>query len=549
MDNRFFDFIIDCVIVYYCICYTLNKGGSYNYLDKACISIFITEYILRFLAHGLFIEKTGLFRDNFHIYDIIILTLAFIYTFLLPEYSHYNLLIFRFLRIIKLMPFKHLILLFEGIFSCVLELSQIYLFFLIFSTVFSFIGMILFSGLLQNYCTNPKTGLVSNWYEVCGEYDPCNYGEICLKSLSNIENDVTNFNDFLNAFLQVIRIITFDNWSTLLKQIRSSWYLGAYFYFIPLAIFGNFLVINMFLAVLKSEFETFKKRKNIKQEHKASLSIGVKMSFVARGSSFLKKNMNLRSLIQKNIGNRSLSKLNIGKFSSVTKINQSKLACIEGFMIEKEANSSTYRRFLMKMLHFEKYSQKFYTYFDRILEFLNDFWEYFLIENIIKFPISNVLLNPAVNSIQFYSIDDIFPDKKTKEESNFIKKIESLKKYAHLEFDIRQYFKYAKNNIETLKIKKNIKIPLKKKKKVIFEKKSNKEANFPTIQKKKHAKKGQKLSLKENGEKFDVKNYEDMKYIINENYLKGLKDKKNDNFSFKLQYYEILVLFYSFSLK
>lgn len=121
-----------------------------------------------------------------------------------------------------------------------------YLFFLIFCCIFAFIGMILFSQNLQYFCLDYVSGLVS--MNSCGEFLACSEGSICVRTQTNPENNVTHFNDFLHAFLQVIRVMTFDNWSSLFKLVRASWNIGAYLYFLPLTIFGNFLVINMFLV-------------------------------------------------------------------------------------------------------------------------------------------------------------------------------------------------------------------------------------------------------------------------------------------------------------
>ena len=213
-NTKLFDLLINALIIFYCLSYTMKKARSDSLyeLDCLCLSIFIVEYFLRYMANGLFTAKTGLLRNNFHVYDLIIIVLATAFTFFFRSTSHYNLLIFRFIRILLIIPFKHLTLLFSGIFSCILELTQIYLFFLVFCSIFAFIGMTLFSNNLQYFCLNATSGFIIE--NSCGEYESCGTGLICAKTLLNPDNSVTHFNDFLHAFLQVIRVMTFDNWSS-----------------------------------------------------------------------------------------------------------------------------------------------------------------------------------------------------------------------------------------------------------------------------------------------------------------------------------------------
>jgi len=544
VDNKLFDFLIDALIVYYCFSYTLEKaqGDSLRKLDEICLIVFIFEFILRYLAHGFFIEKTGLLRDNFHLYDITIVTLAFIYTFIVPEYSHYNLLIFRFLRIIQLLPFKHLTLIFEGIFACILQLSQIYSFFLIFCCIFSFIGMTLFSNSLQNYCLNLESGSIINWNNICGENMACSLGQICVKTLKNLDNDVTSFNDFLHAFLQVIRIITFDNWNSLLKQILATWNVTAYLYFIPLAIFGNFLVINLFLAVLKAEFESFQKRKNIKNLHKSSVSAATKANFFRRNSSLMKRN---------GILNQSFLKKSFTK-GSLSKISVAKMASIEDFFAEKQANDNVgrvYRRFLMKLIHFEKYSQKFVTFFERIHDILNDLWENCMIEHVIKFPKNNKMNYSIIG--EFYSENDVLPNKKEENEEAFRRKLWEFRRKKKLKIDVKGYFSDVKMKFVMKNEKKVLRIPLYKRKlrffKVIAKNlmdnsdKKQKKSDFTRISVKKR---NQRSCFVKESERFCLKNYEDIKFAINENMLKAEKKKKaKENDKSNMQsYYDILVL-------
>lgn len=565
VQNKLFEFAINALIIFYCVEYTKEKANSTSLqdLDKLCLYIFIAEYCLKYMAFGLFEEKNGILRDNFNIYDITIVLLASIYTFFLKDYNHYNLLIFRFVKIIKIFPSKHLTIIFEGIFSCILQLSQIYLFFVIFAASFSFVGMVLFSGSLQNYCLSLPTGLIANFNEICGEFSPCSSEQICVKLLSNIDNDVTSFNDFEHAFLQVLRIMTFDNWSSLLKHIRASWYIAAYLYFIPLTVFGNFLVINMFLAVLKSEFEHFQQKKNLKP-HKISLLMhfnkGSSYSRSSFGSFLSKKNMNIMSLWQKNIGPQT----SLNKFSKVSKILSLEKGLPNLAILDNKGNGGqTYRRFLMKMLHFEKYSQNFASCFDKIYDVCLDIWENYMISNIIEFSQTKKLVLLSKLEEEFYSIYDIFPFRRGEQEKIFIETLDTKKRIRKVFVEINQNLskkaelekKYNRKPSKKLLLN----LALKRKRKDIAKIDQvemaqshyniNKRETRKSVANKKEKTfkekttiKGSK-NLKKNTINNALNNYDDLKILINEKILETLKDKAYENSDSKLAYYEIIVIF------
>ena len=515
--------------------------------------------MLRYLAHGFFTAKTGLLYNRFHMYDLVIVTLAALYTFFLRDSSHYNLLIFRFVRILIIIPFKHLTVLFSGMFACILELTTIYLFFLIFCCIFSFIGMILFSQNLQYFCLDYVSGLVST--NSCGEFLGCSEGSICVRTQTNPENNVTHFNDFLHAFLQVIRVMTFDNWSSLFKLVRASWNIGAYLYFLPLTIFGNFLVINMFLAVLKSKFDEFQ-HKNIKEPEKNEFLLNEKNSnalMLARNSSLFRKNSPIATFLR---GSGLIQKIPTG-MRNHSKI--SKNSTIGGFISnmaqEKENNveediSRVYRRYLMKALHFEKYTKHFVSLYDRLSDFASEVWDSYFVENLIKFPMSNIM-NPKEKG-SFYSIQDVMPRQAPKKLFTIISNFANNRKYKKIKVDIRKHIEnlfanegITRDNVsvqrKSLPVEKT-KLTFLKAPKVtsIKKKKKNKGKTDETKEAKPQnpmtSSRVQRNSVNK-GEDKDLRNFEEMKLVINEDIIKPLKKalKEKEGKGVESYYYEILV--------
>jgi voltage-dependent calcium channel L type alpha-1D len=64
-----------------------------------------------------------------------------------------------------------------------------------------------------------------------------------------------NFNTFLSGFTTIFMVLIGDDWNTTMyEHVRAKGY-GAIFFFISLYIFGNLVLLNLFLAILLKNFE------------------------------------------------------------------------------------------------------------------------------------------------------------------------------------------------------------------------------------------------------------------------------------------------------
>ena len=227
----------------------------------------------------------------------------------------------------------------------------------------------------------------------------------------------------------------------MLRQVLVSWHAGAYFFFLPLAIFGNFLIINLFLAVLKSEFEEFQKSKNIHQRDRLELAIAGKNSLLGMLSRFSSlgkrdKAYAMTSFMQKDpLYQASLSKLQISR-SKISVLSAEHFGA-SASETTQPTNTRFYRRLLMKILHFEKYSQQFASAFDRAMDVCLDYWEKYFEENILKFPLNNII-NPSVKII-FSSSEDVLQKESEKKFLNLSQRIENQLRFHRLHFDVRKY--------------------------------------------------------------------------------------------------------------
>jgi len=117
---------------------------------------------------------------------------------------------------------------------------------LLFMFIFALVGMQLFANKL---CFDPETGRPAEQVapDVFAE-DP----GICPDPF---ERPRSHFDDLLWAFVTVFQVLTGENWNTVMYDcIRgTSW--AAAVYFLALIIMGDFIVLNLFLAILLGSFD------------------------------------------------------------------------------------------------------------------------------------------------------------------------------------------------------------------------------------------------------------------------------------------------------
>lgn len=65
-----------------------------------------------------------------------------------------------------------------------------------------------------------------------------------------------NFDNLLSAFVTIFQILTAENWNTVMYNGWRSTNWTAVFYFVSLVVLGNFIVLNLFLAILLGNFQS-----------------------------------------------------------------------------------------------------------------------------------------------------------------------------------------------------------------------------------------------------------------------------------------------------
>jgi len=82
----------------------------------------------------------------------------------------------------------------------------------------------------------------------------CPTGQVCVESKQNPENGVLSFDDIFASLLQVVIIISSNNWSQTMYDMIDADYYASCLYFVIGLILLNFFLANLFVAVITNTF-------------------------------------------------------------------------------------------------------------------------------------------------------------------------------------------------------------------------------------------------------------------------------------------------------
>ena len=194
--------------------------------------IFTIEVVLKVIGLGV----RGYCGDNFNIFDAFIVVISIIEMFLASGSGNSEggafsaLRAFRLFRIFKIFRSGDLRTLLDSIAFTVLTIKDYTVLLLLFIYVFTLFGMNFFAGKVK--------------FNADGEVD-----------LVNGEHDRANFDTIYEAALTVFKIMIGENWNSVMyNHMRATNPMSAIF-FIALVIFGNIIMLNLFLTILLNNFE------------------------------------------------------------------------------------------------------------------------------------------------------------------------------------------------------------------------------------------------------------------------------------------------------
>ena len=194
-------------------------------------------------------------RDAFNVFDAFIVVVSLIETIVLPPGFLLGeeggsggagaisaLRTFRLFRVFKLArDWRSLNILLKTIVKTLADIANFAVVLLLFMYIFSLVGMQFFAN---TFCFHPDTGL-----------PPAAGTPYTGSCPSGYDLPRAHFDDLLWAFVTVFQILTGENWNTVMYDgCRASGWTSV-LYFVSLVVMGNFIVLNLFLAILLGNFE------------------------------------------------------------------------------------------------------------------------------------------------------------------------------------------------------------------------------------------------------------------------------------------------------
>ena len=295
-----FDATVLCVVAANTICLaidnpTLDQQGQVKArlraLDIAFVIVFLLEMLTKMAALGLWKWKNdakhdparrksdvgellsisqqerrqsevklGYFNDPWNRLDFIIVLESILTTILdlttdqeNPTFSAIRTLrVLRPLRTVNHLPgLKMMVVSFT---ESLPQLGNTSIGFIVYFIAFDVMGIQLFRGALRQRCVyaNGTLGLGDT---PCGGAHECLPDQYCdADQASNPDYGYTSFDNFGSTFLILWLCITMEGWSHVMYLTQQAVSYWAFLYFIPMILFGAYILLNLVLAVIVSKF-------------------------------------------------------------------------------------------------------------------------------------------------------------------------------------------------------------------------------------------------------------------------------------------------------
>jgi hypothetical protein len=264
-----------------------------EFLDAAeniFLYIYTLEMFLKIAGLGFILNRGSYMRDPWNLLDFIIVVSGYIPIFF-SSGGGINLSGLRSLRVLRplktVTAIKKLRSLILTIFNAVPYLLEIMVVLIFVFLIFAIAGLQLFTGLLQNSCTDLPTGRVyMDFVNNKGPFlcttsscptgsgiinnDVSNFTSLaCAKNNQNPDFGTSNFDNIFNSFLMIYVVTTMEGWSVIMKYVMQSMHFVLCIFFIFIVFMCSFFLINLTLAVITIKFN--ESQENAKQEEIARI--------------------------------------------------------------------------------------------------------------------------------------------------------------------------------------------------------------------------------------------------------------------------------------
>mmetsp|Transcript_13676 Transcript_13676/g.25803 ORF Transcript_13676/g.25803 Transcript_13676/m.25803 type:complete len:1737 (+) Transcript_13676:154-5364(+) len=239
-------------------------------IETVCLYIYTVECLMKISALGFIFGKDTYLRDSWNVLDFFIVVQNWIEVFYSKGVKLTALRALRVLRALKSVnSIKGLKILITSLLRSLKPLMSSFAVFFFFIYLFAIGGLQMWMGMLRYRCMDEETGEILD--EICGTHQ-CAVGQTCVLGLENPYQSTISFDDIFSSLLVVFQCVTLEGWTHIMTDLTRAFGYPVCLFFIPLVFIGAFFLLNLVLAVLKTEFtKTMEESRNAegKQEQEA----------------------------------------------------------------------------------------------------------------------------------------------------------------------------------------------------------------------------------------------------------------------------------------
>lgn len=255
--------------------------------ESIFLYIYTMEMVFKILGLGFILNRGSYLRDMWNLLDFTIVVSGYI-PLLFASGGGVNLSALRSLRVLRplktVTAIKKLRSLILTIFNAVPYLLEIMVVLVFVFLIFAIAALQLFTGLLQNTCTDLPTGKVYiNPIDGSGPFlctsSSCptpvnnavtNYTQlVCAKNNENPQFGTVHFDNIFNSFLMIYVVTTLEGWAIIMMYVMEAMHFILAFFFIFIVFMCAFFLINLTLAVITIKFN--ESQENAKKEEIARI--------------------------------------------------------------------------------------------------------------------------------------------------------------------------------------------------------------------------------------------------------------------------------------